>query len=428
MASPMARPFKHPRTGVYWFRQRVPEDVRALVGRKEVTRTLGTKDLADAKAKHATVSEEYALQWANLRLGQQSPTHRTLQALAGEFYREIVEAQDEDPESPDVLARELALDEGAIRAVLRRRPATLLARFGSKANEFLARRGLVFSIADNSRFVAAVARAKTQAVSHTLAKANGDYRPDPDAVRFPALAPTPASQRARNPDMAFEVLWLRYVDERKLAQKTVRKFHAALKHMVGYIGRDDVSTISEADLLLWREHLEKRPNLSPISIRDGYLASAKAFFGWAHLKLYIATNPTLRVKVSVSDKQAKRRGFTDSEANKILSAALAPCSSLISPEHAAARRWVPWICAYTGARVNEITQLRQEDLLTVAGHWAIRITPEAGTVKNNEARLVPLHPHLIDQGFAEYVKKRKSGVTAQVPVASGLGRGRFQGV
>ncbi|MBJ7407641.1 MAG: hypothetical protein JHD07_31860 [Bradyrhizobium sp.] len=23
-------------------------------------------------------------------------------------------------------------------------------------------------------------------------------------------------------------------------------------------------------------------------------------------------------------------------------------------EHAKARRWVPWICAYTGARVNEI--------------------------------------------------------------------------
>lgn len=128
----------------------------------------------------------------------------------------------------------------------------------------------------------------------------------------------------------------------------------------------------------------------------------------------------------MSDKQVKRRGFTDSEANKILSAALAPCSSLISPEHAAARRWVPWICAYTGARVNEITQLRQEDLLTVAGHWAIRITPEAGTVKNNEARLVPLHPHLIDQGFAEYVRKRKFGPLFYSPARRKKEFGRTQ--
>lgn len=32
MAFRMATPWKHPKTGVYWFRKRVPDDLRAAVG------------------------------------------------------------------------------------------------------------------------------------------------------------------------------------------------------------------------------------------------------------------------------------------------------------------------------------------------------------------------------------------------------------
>src|SRR5215472_8835638 len=37
----------------------------------------------------------------------------------------------------------------------------------------------------------------------------------------------------------------------------------------------------------------------------------------------------------------------------------------------AARRWVPWICAYSGARAGEITQLRHQDVIERDG---IKIT------------------------------------------------------
>jgi hypothetical protein len=32
-----------------------------------------------------------------------------------------------------------------------------------------------------------------------------------------------------------------------------------------------------------------------------------------------------------------------------------------------ARRWIPWICAYTGARVNEITSLTGRDFIVRDG-------------------------------------------------------------
>jgi integrase len=59
--------------------------------------------------------------------------------------------------------------------------------------------------------------------------------------------------------------------------------------------------------------------------------------------------------------------------------------------------------------VNEFSQLRGEDVKQMEGHWVVRITPEAGTVKAKEARIVPLHEHLIDQGFLDMVQANGPG-------------------
>ena len=408
MVSPMARPTKHRRTGVYQFRQRVPEDVRKLVGRDEVTKSLGTKNLAEAKVLHARVVEEFALQWANLRLGQQNATHKSIQALAGEFYREYVEAHDENPGEHKELHAQLTRDRNAIASV-RSRPGVLFAQFMDDANAFLEKRGLVLSIADHSRFVTAISRAKEQAVAHTLAKARGDYRPDPDAVRFPPLNSYKLDGSDPVEARPFEEYWTKYADKRELAEKTRRKFYPILSGLFKRIGTTDVSTVREEHLLKWRDYLEDETKLSANSIKDGHLAAAKAFFGWMHTKKYITVNPCLGVHTDSKDSAVKMRGFSDREAAQILAASLAPGSKLMNVENAAARRWVPWICAYTGARVNEITQLRKDDLFCTYNIWTIIITPDAGTVKDGNTRWVPLHRHLVEQGFVDYVKGRKDG-------------------
>jgi integrase len=75
----------------------------------------------------------------------------------------------------------------------------------------------------------------------------------------------------------------------------------------------------------------------------------------------------------------------------------------------AARRWVPRLCAYTGARAGEITQLRAKDVKQQEGTWVIQITPEAGTVKTSKPRTVPLHEHLLAQSFLEFVRGNGNG-------------------
>jgi integrase len=91
--------------------------------------------------------------------------------------------------------------------------------------------------------------------------------------------------------------------------------------------------------------------------------------------------------------------------------------SLISPASSSATEAIcvsrkrPWLCAYTGARVGEITQLRKGDVIKRDGIHALKITPEAGTVKNAQARVVPLHQHLIAQGSLKFVEKRGGRLT-----------------
>ena len=43
------------------------------------------------------------------------------------------------------------------------------------------------------------------------------------------------------------------------------------------------------------------------------------------------------------------------------------------------------------------------------GIHAIKISPEAGTTKTGKARIVPLHEHLVEQGFLAFVKANGDG-------------------
>jgi integrase len=104
-------------------------------------------------------------------------------------------------------------------------------------------------------------------------------------------------------------------------------------------------------------------------------------------------------------KEDDERGFDPDQAFAILSATVATPSHLISKEMKAARRWVHWICAYSGARVNEITSLLPSDVQKILGYWCLVLRPEV--TKGKRLRRVPIHKHLVEQGFLKYVEERR---------------------
>jgi hypothetical protein len=93
---PMSRPWRHPRTGFYWFRKAIPGDLRQILGKREEKFSLRTKNPTEAQALHASRAAEIAEKWARLR-GYAQPDHADLFGLAGEFYRDMLAKNQRDP-------------------------------------------------------------------------------------------------------------------------------------------------------------------------------------------------------------------------------------------------------------------------------------------------------------------------------------------
>ncbi len=226
-------------------------------------------------------------------------------------------------------------------------------------------------------------------------------QPSPKTEPESASQVRPVDPAPVHKQVSFETIINGYLLERKPAPSTIKRWRPVFAHFRRWVGHDDAAKVMPDEVARWKEEL-LRSGISGRSVREGYLAALKVVFGWAVENRKVLVNPVTGISVRFAKTARMReRGFTAIEAKTILLAALAGNNGNISEAHRRARRWVPYLCAYTGARVGEIAQLRARDFIHRDGVWAICITPEAGTTKSGSARLVPLHPHLIEQGVVE---------------------------
>jgi integrase len=196
-----------------------------------------------------------------------------------------------------------------------------------------------------------------------------------------------------------------YVRERQPSPATIKRWRPVIANLIHHLGHDEALRVSADDIVDWKEALMD-DGVSGRTIREVYLAAAKVMFAWAVENRKLATNPATGISVRVP-KRVRSRGpsFTALEVRTILSGSLVINQGRVSPEHALARRWIPWMCAYSGARVGEIAQMRGSDIVEIEGVWAMRITPEAGSTKNGHSRIVALHPHLLEQGLLTIARR-----------------------
>jgi hypothetical protein len=72
----MMKPWKYPRSDVLWFRKRVPEKFVALMGRREIKFSLGTKDMDEARMRCVEENPIVIMKcWTSHRIG--TPSVRT---------------------------------------------------------------------------------------------------------------------------------------------------------------------------------------------------------------------------------------------------------------------------------------------------------------------------------------------------------------
>lgn len=198
--------------------------------------------------------------------------------------------------------------------------------------------------------------------------------------------------------------------------KTVAQWRPYITKLIEFLGDDNALAVTHDRLTAWRNHLRdevkyKGEPLSAKTINGSYLGAVAALFVWAKGDGLIDRNPMLEVTKVQLPRKAKLRGdeFTTEEAKLILRASRNAITSKEGQALRDAKRWVPWLMAYSGARVNEITQLRKADIIEQDGIAAMHLTPDAGTIKAKAARLVPFHRDLIAQGFLDFVAQRPDG-------------------
>src|SRR4051794_23435251 len=98
MSLTMTRPYAHAKTGMYWVRKVVAEALRAKVGKRELVRSLGTKDPKEARRRAPIVLAQFDAILTASGAEAEPVTLKAITALAGEWYRSAVAEWGDDPD------------------------------------------------------------------------------------------------------------------------------------------------------------------------------------------------------------------------------------------------------------------------------------------------------------------------------------------
>jgi integrase len=449
------------------FVQRIPADVRAKAtgnplaiplgdsfvlvtpseGAQAVRFSLRTAEPSEIKTRQALAAAYLETVWEALRNDAPAHlTHRQATALAGELYPVWADSESRarsvamvhtpgvgwapDTESQDEQEAHWA----AVVAMWEKvgqdgEPKRLEKLLGPLVDRLLPTKG-IRRVDSESRalLVTAFWMALRDAFRSRQRNAGGDYAPDPQAARFPewqalAEAAKEKPKRGATKDSLTALVedWWR---EAKLAgrkQSTYESYRNTMAKLVAFLKHDKASGVTPEDIVRFKDH-RLQGGASAKTVKDSDLAGLKTVFGWAVMNRRMTINPAegLTIKVGKSRK-LRSKGFYDQEASAILKHARNFVAGREAPKLAAAKRWVPWLCAFTGARVGEMLQLREADVRREGKHWVVHVTPEAGPVKTDEARDVVLHRQVIEMGFPEFYEKSKGGYLFIDPKAGELG-------
>ncbi len=224
-------------------------------------------------------------------------------------------------------------------------------------------------------------------------------------------------------------LWKDYVASRQIIgsmRDGGRRQVLAVKSLLEHTKNADANLISKQDIAGWRDAMLEE--LSATTLSKVYLPTINSLFRWAVENGRMTANPAKGIRQPAPKTMKLREpGYTDAEAllqiqtSRLYDPKLGPNGKVLeNPKVTLAKRWMPLLCAFSGARITELLQLRREDVWNDNGQWVFRITPEAGAVKTNQYRDVPLHPQIVELGFSDEIETLNPGPMFHMAPSSDL--------
>lgn len=461
----MAQPFKHPTSGVFYIRRRVPRELQPALGR-EFKRSLDTRDPDEAKARFAAAwiqSEEvFSLARAQLS-GTTTLTPRDMQQLASRWFKQELSHLEKTGEFESYLVQgSTVLNEGPggyqecqCWVSLSDAPSEGIEVDPTETTLPYVRRTLQTENIPMPPTGSKTLADLTQAFwSHLLRLSDlAKLRHEGNWItRASVLEHEPLSIQQRKPECKTLLAAFEAYSEAKLlddgdnrsTRKTLDEFGGTVRRFVELFGDLALTNITRATIQEYRSKLamfpakakgaakltahqllavaeaNQLPTLSHATVRNK-LRALSAVLGYAVRLDWIRENPVEASGIAKAASRAasansirKRKDYSLVELTQIFQspAFSQPDWRLPRRDFGRAFYWLPLLMYYTGARREEVAQLRARDALNSeeeVPYLSILATQgddDGGrTVKTlGSRRKVPLHPDLITLGFLEYAK------------------------
>jgi integrase len=417
---------RHPRTGIWWYRKVIPTDLREFFGRREFQKTLDTRSEPEARKRYFPIAAEVDRQLsdANRKLAEGRAVHAETEwdRLAHEWVHDEFPIQ---RRVDDVIARE-RFDPRDEHDWLEH--ITDDRSLQDRLWAWLARRNRTLHPDQFEEF-----RLAAENVYLTEFPPRGPHLGEQFIQVIPAEAPRVA------PGITLSELLAKYLENRPLRRKTADEWKMAFRRLKEFLGDVDMRTVTRKQIRDFRDTYSQMPRAMSSKLRaesirqivasvkdqpdvqrvtavtvNKVLGAIGTVFEYGVLEEIVTTNPQHGIKaVDMRGEGKKRLPLNIDDLNMILR------SDWVheDPMKRNADDWLLLLGIFTGARLEELGQLRVSDVKSLhpnAGRllWYINVTEieEGKKLKNPESwRRVPLHPELARLGFIDYVKRQSGG-------------------
>lgn len=440
--------------GKWVARMTVPEELRAILGKRELVEPLGgDKKQAERRALAVLNGFHAILDDAREALAANRPT---LSTAAKAHYRHELEQDDLDRRktrfstdndfhtySRQVYAHRLRL---LVAGKLERDEAEALIGF---AADDLTAKGLA---PDTPRpdLLRALAEVQLEALARFEERDKGQIKPDaPVSPLLTAPDPAPVSLSSATSDATGTTLAQvltafhkeRNAGGRSLASKTMDEHHSAVRMFEEFMGGPvAVRSVTKKNIIDYKQALLETPTrytlrfrgltlpqaikankkrsepfetLDPQTINMKWLSHLSSILQWASNNGHIEANPAQGVRVdtgSAVHKERSRLPFDRRELGLIFGTDL-----FKTPSAFATKQWALLVALYTGARSSsEIARIK---LVDIREEQNVLTFDLADASKNlHSKRLVPVHRDLIQLGLLEHVGRlRQAGESRLFP-------------
>jgi len=428
MGARMAGKVRHlkERNGRYSARLVVPKNLRSIVGKAELETQLGAdrrQALAKLPSAVAALQEQIALAEQQAKLKSSPVSLRyplSIEQIASRHYQSLIvfdeQIRQSDPRFSNIGIDDVYVENLRAGIAGRLSDDQLNLLVGDRIERFrlLGNTSVQQGSTDWRKLAMALCVSEYEALARSAERDEGIFNGAPD---HPQLVKAIEAPEPHEPVDLMGLLdeYIKELERQGKGKEARKRWTPVFTDLVKLVGHSDASRLTDDDVRNWRN--KKLETLSSKTVGDVYMASVRAVLNWAVAEKKIPRNPAGDVKVRKQKKaKTREKGFRDDEALAILkfcrtyqSKEVANPRNREAPKTTAAKRWASVLCAFTGARIVEIMQLRKEDVRKEGDVHVIRITPDAGSVKTGQFRDVPLHKQIIDEGFLKFIESSSSG-------------------